>query len=261
MEGPAGGLLETPRCLQGDTKLRTRPARRGTARDSRAGQQGPSGGVRLGGAGHGRHSGQPEGVRSPPGASSYARPESQPGRMGLKTPAMRYRLEPGVPGDVPPPHNSRSLTLGPGSRSASSSSSSGVGMARTLSLLRSRPAGSGGRCGQAEDGRGWRPRRQRGGGRDSVNAQQTRWCRHPHSRPFKRRLRAVLPVRAGPRAGPAYARTRDWAGAWLSWGRARGRGLGRDGSLAGPGPAAAPAGHTWPRRPASREAERSSLGV
>lgn len=125
------------------------------------------------------------------------------GARGLQTPPMRYWLEPGGPGDVPPPHNSRSLTLGPGSRSANSSSSSRVGIARTLSLLRARPAGFGGRCRRAEEGRGWRPRRQRGGDRDSVNAEQTRRRRHPHSRPFKRRLRAVLPVRAGPRAGPA----------------------------------------------------------
>lgn len=79
-------------------------ARRGAARDSRAGPRGPSGGVRFGGAGRSSsHSGRPGGVRSPPGAASDAQPEPPPGRTGPGSASARSRLESRPPRDVPHP--------------------------------------------------------------------------------------------------------------------------------------------------------------
>lgn len=115
------------------------------------------------------------------------------------------------PRDVPLPRDSRPLTLEPGSSSASSSSSSRrrAGMARTPSRLPAQPAGSGGRCGRAEDGAG-APRGQRGGGGSSAKEELTRRRRHPHSRPFKRRAGASSGrggswLGAGPRLGGAIS--------------------------------------------------------
>lgn len=71
---------------------------------------------------------------------------------------------------------------------------------RGLGLAPGRPAGSRGAV-RAEDGAG-ASRRQSGGGQDSGDAALTRRWRHPHSRPYKCRAPALLPVGAGPEAGP-----------------------------------------------------------
>lgn len=148
-------------------------------------------------------------------------------RRGARGPRAAAAALPGRspagPRDVPPSHDSRSLTLEPGSSSANSSSSSSsrrrAGMARAPSRLPAQPAGSGGRCGRAEDGAG-APRGQRGGGWSSAKEELSRRRRHPHSRPFKRRLgassgRGGAGLGAGPRLGGATAgqgQARVWAG-------------------------------------------------
>lgn len=150
------GLLETPSVARAAQSCEgAHEAPRGSAHDSRAGPPRTSGGERLGGTGRGRHSGRPGGVRSPPGAASYAWPQPRLRRPGPRAAWPHSRLGPRQAPRCPPPHDPRSLTPGPGSSSASSSSSSRrAGMASTLSWLRAQPASSGGRCGRAGRGRG-----------------------------------------------------------------------------------------------------------
>lgn len=89
-KGPAGGAAfqapSKPQGAAGATQscAGAHGAPGDAARDSRAGRRGPSGGVRLGPADSGRHSGRPRGARSPPGAVSYVLPEPPLGRSGAR---------------------------------------------------------------------------------------------------------------------------------------------------------------------------------
>lgn len=199
----APGLLDTLRCRQDDTKLRRRArGPGGAARDSRAGPRGPwvadaSAGPAVAATPAGQEAASPRPASPPPRRTHEAW-----GRRRRKPPHSRLGPQP-VP-RCPPPQASRSLTPGPGNSNASSSSSSSnrTSMARTRPG--SWPAGrlqGGGAGRRAEDGAG-ASRRQNGGGRDSGDAALTRRWRHPHSRPYKCRAPALLPVGEGPEAGP-----------------------------------------------------------
>ena len=122
------------------------------------------------------------------------------GRRRRKPPHSRLGPQP-VP-RCPPPQASRSLTPGQGNSNASSSSSNWTSMARTRpGSWRAGRLQGGGAGRRAEDGAG-ASRRQNGCGRDSGDAALTRRWRHPHSRPYKCRAPALLPVGEGPEAGP-----------------------------------------------------------
>ena len=147
----------------------------------------------------GRHSGRSGGRHSPPGAVS-ARAHGAWGRRRRRAPGS----DPGPPCAVPHPnlpgHSPRGWAAATPAAAAAAVGQAWRGLGPGSWPVRPAPWG---RRGRAEDGAG-APRRQRGGGgRYSADAELTRRWWHPHSRPYKCREPALLPVGAGQEAGPA----------------------------------------------------------
>lgn len=194
----APGLLAL-RCRQGDTKLRRRArGPGGAARDRPAPAKGAHHGWRT--PWRGRSAAATEPVREAASPRSSA-PPRRARAWGRRRKLPRSRLDPSLCRAVSPPQASWSPPRG----RVTAMPAAAIEQAwRGLGLAPGRPAGSRGRCGQAgsEDGAG-ASRRQSGGGRDSGDAALTRAvAAPPFPALYKCRAPALLPVGAGPEAGP-----------------------------------------------------------